>query len=153
MRRTLRSMPVDVAAVMARTSSISAAARELGVHRSTVQRWIGANKAPRPSGKRARLRATPATKASQGVRTAAAWARAVRRAYELTPTEEALVVVGERAMARSLDPALRPEQQDAAARRFQSIVKQLNLEPEEEAVNGETSPARNNVRQWPRGVA
>jgi len=54
----LRSLG-DVAAVIARSPSVTAAAQALGVDRGTVHRWIRAGKAPAPGSMRPRARLPP----------------------------------------------------------------------------------------------
>ncbi len=134
----------DVGAVISSAKSLTDAARQLGVDRSTIHRWIVAGKAPKPGG-----RSTPLTAA--GSRQAPeTWARAVRRAYQLDVTEQALVDLATRALTLARDEKTTPAARLAAMGRFQALVKQLNLEF---PANGEAqAPNTSIVRTWPRRV-
>ena len=134
----LRTMGHDVPAVMASASSLDAAAKTLGVNKSTVFRWVKSGKVPAPGAKR-----EPGIPASpQG------WAAAVRAAYDLDATEEALVELAEAALAMARDPALTPMARLAAMARFGQIVRQVDLE----VPDGKTQAAGTASRSWPRRV-
>jgi excisionase family DNA binding protein len=77
----------DVAKVIAAAPSVSAAAKQLGVNRSTIHRWIEAGVAGRPSTRRRRR---PGHKAPTSPD---AWVRWVRRTYDLSPTEITLLAL------------------------------------------------------------
>jgi hypothetical protein len=135
----------DVAGIIAAAPSISEASRQLGVDRSTIHRWIQAGKAPRPSARRRRgLSAGAGPQQSPE-----AWARVVRRAYALSATEGGLLDLAVRALAMARDDSTKPETRLAAMGRYQQLVRQLNLESEDD---GETETEKAQVRQWPRRV-
>jgi hypothetical protein len=147
MKRThkLRGL-ANVAGIIAAAPSIQAAARQLGVDRSTVHRWIASGKAPRPS-----VRLRPSLSGGAGPRQSPeAWARVVRRAYALSATESALLDLAVRALAMARDDSAKAETRLAAMGRYQQLVRQLNLESED---RGETeTEAQAQVRPWPRRV-
>jgi excisionase family DNA binding protein len=140
----------DVAAVVGRAASVSAAARQLGVERSTVQRWIKAGKISRPSTCGAKPAATggPASRARK--QSPESWARWVRRTYDLTATEQTLVDLAERALTLATDATTRAEVRLTATTRYQQLVKQLDLENE---TDGEVEKApRGRCITWPRRI-
>jgi hypothetical protein len=161
----------DAAAVVRAARSITAAARQLGVGRCTIHRWIEAGKVPRPGGrhgiaspKRHVGPARPAAVADLAVGEAvpettgepasgdeaSSWARSVRDQYDLTATEQMLVDLAERALTLARDSASRSEVQLAAMARFQQLVRQLNLE--RELADGDIEKAKARVVGWPRRV-
>lgn len=97
-------------------------ALRLGVHKSTVCRWIQAGKL---------IRFTPA-KADEPTPprprlTPAEWAAAVRADYDLDATDDQLVTLGELALRLSTDSSVPPHVRMNASARFQAIVRQLSL--------------------------
>jgi hypothetical protein len=137
----------DVSAVFARAKSLSAVARTLGVNRSTVHRWITTGKVVRPAQRRSLdINASDAKPTEQ--QTPAAWARKVRRRYELTPTEQVLVGLAEQALEVAHDATQRPETRLTAMGRYQQLVKQIDLEVESDG-KVETP---GDARPWPRQV-
>jgi hypothetical protein len=100
-----------------------AIADELGVDRSTVQRWMAAG----------RITDTRATRASEEtVATlpaadlpAVEWAEAIRAAYTLDATDAKLVTLADLALSVAQNAAELPSIRLAAAGRFQSLVKHL----------------------------
>jgi hypothetical protein len=146
MKRThkLRAMR-NVSATIAASPSVSAAAKALGVDRSTVTRWIATGKVSRPGG-----RQRAAQGASEPVAlpvSADAWAADIRERYALTSTENTLVELGAAALTLALDPKQKPSDRAAASREFRSCVHHLNLEAEP---NGEAETSADNVRAFPR---
>lgn len=95
-------------------------AGKLGVNKSSVTRWIAAGKltvTPKPSiPTSATIRQSPLE-----------WAASVRDAYQLDPTDDQLVTLGEQALALSLDEQVSVAGRMAASTRFQAIVRQLAL--------------------------
>jgi hypothetical protein len=154
----LRAMSLEhISAVVSAAPSLVAAAKQLGVDRTTLHRWIAAGKVKRrqDGGKRPRDRATANRPARRGgsLPPAAAWARRIRGMYDLSVTELALVALGERMLAKAHDDSLRTETQIAASARWQSIVKQLNLEEEAESDGQVEDTVGSNIRPWPRRVS
>jgi excisionase family DNA binding protein len=137
--------------VMASAKTVAAAARELGVDRSTVHRWIQAKKIPAPTGKAARLgKARTAPGASVGrVQTPEEWAHGVEETYSLSGTERQLLALAVLARTMADDAALAPAVRLQAAGRFAALVKQLNLETEEAHDGAIETP----VAPWPRRVS
>jgi transposase-like protein len=160
MKKTHRFQSLgDVAAVISAAPNIAAAARQLGVDRSSVSRWIKAGKIQRPVG--VRLAAPPtnspitarAGNAPQRERTSkgGSWARWVRRTYDLSATDETLVDLADRALAMARNAAVAPEVQLRATARYQALVRQLNLE--QEPADGEAEKAQGGrFLRWPRRV-
>jgi transposase-like protein len=123
--------------------SISEAARRIGVDRSTMHRWIQQGKVPRPARRRSAMK-TPKAEAP------ADWGAAVRGRYALSESEHELVNLGAVALGMANDVALKPEIRLAAAARFAALIRQLDLEPEDEA-DGTVETITNHAR-WPRRV-
>jgi hypothetical protein len=156
----LRALTANAATVIAASSSVSAAAKQLGVDRSTVHRWIAAGKVPRPGSKRPPQRAS--TPAADGEPSAPApslgtpadeWATWARQTYLLDATEEVLVGLAVEALRLAHDPGAKPADRLAATARFQALVRQLDFEDEEQKTHGETATRHpGDVRQWPRRV-
>lgn len=145
-----RALGVGDVAALASCRSITEAAKRLDVDRSTVHRWLKAGVIP-PFTRPARRARRAASNARASARTPDAWARRIRRLYELSETELQLVDLGRRMLALMRDKSLRPEQQAAVAGRFQAIARQLDLPTEDE--NGEVeseSETRATVARWPR---
>lgn len=120
----LRAMG-DVQAVIDRTADLTAAARELGVDRSTITRWMQAGKIkakPQVELREGKTPPPPPTATSW-----AEWAPAVRDAYVLSPTDTQLVALAEKALALVYDEDKAVVQLMAMAR-FAALVKQLNLQ-------------------------
>lgn len=122
MKRThkLRALH-NVDEVLQQSGSISAAAKRLGVDRSTVHRWLQAGKV---SDRRADLPpVAPAEKATS----ADAWRQKVCAAFTLSDTELQLVDLAVDALEMARDRDRRPEIRLAAMARYQALVKQVNL--------------------------
>ncbi len=135
-----RALQADAGAVMAGAASYQEAAEALGVHPSTIVRWAKDGKIPRPGGRRrARVsRRKGASCRGDLPRSPEGWARSVRRAYELSPSEAQLIDLGVRALELARDAKARPETQLAAAARFQSIMRQLDLPTDSGEKHGDT---------------
>lgn len=146
----LRAMG-DVQAVIDRTPDLSAAARELGVDRSTITRWMQAGK----------VKAKPAVELKEGKAPPPAptatdwrgWAEAVRDAYALSPTDHQLVALAARALELAYATDSKPVVQLMSMARFAALVKQLNLQQAAPAqANQPQAPAKQFVFQ-PRAVS
>jgi hypothetical protein len=136
----------NVAVTVESAATVQAAADALGVNRSSVTRWIRAGKVPRPGGQRPSRRKGPVVAGPR--QSPQDWAATIRRAYELSPTELQLVALAEAALTLARTEDARPADRLAAMSRYQSLVRQLELE---DAKNGEAeAPQTDNLRQWPR---
>lgn len=122
-----RLSPSTVAAVMATASSITDAARELGVDKGTISRWVASGKAPKPG--QAEMKQEASDKAS-AVETPEAWGEWVRQKFTLSRSELELVMLAEIALRIAKDPDSSPNEKMVAATRFQALLNQLKLEPE-----------------------
>lgn len=98
-------------------------ATRLGVDRASVARWIQAGKLPAPRPSRRRQMPVPPGSPMP----AEAWAAAVRSAYALDATDEALVGLAVAALTAARDPEAKSSERLAAMGRFQALVKQLRL--------------------------
>jgi hypothetical protein len=137
---------------MASAPSLGAAARALGVNRSTVFRWVRDGKVQAPGGKRRRdPPAADVVAAVAGPQSPAAWAASTREAFALTGTEAALLDLAVDALTLARDPAMAPAIRLSAAGRFQQLVRQLNFE--EVPDDGEATTDRTGRRPWPRRSA
>lgn len=122
-------------ALMAAGNSVPAAAEHLGVHRSTLLRWLRATPGLAP----ARVPGPADEVVQPGDDTSvAAWRRWVLDNYTLTPTERQLLELACEALEMSRDLLFKPGDRLAATARFQSIVKQLSFE---DPNNGQTQAA------------
>lgn len=135
--------------------------KRLGVRRETVVRWMASGQVTdtrrgyvnRESGRRASgVPIMAIVKPSE-------WAARVRRDFALDATDEQLVTLAEDALGKALNPMLPVGAQLAAAGRFQSIVKQLNLvsraadeKPEDEKPKPKTVPVPTRTGTDPRGI-
>jgi hypothetical protein len=155
MKRSYKRGTFDLAAVgeTIRTSrSLAEAARKLGLDRSTLFRWQRAGHLPESSGRlirRRQKRAESGSAAAPTSRTPEAWAHSVRSQYELSSTEDALVDLAAAAYGLSQDPTQPPAVRLTAMGRYQLLVKQLNLE---EQNDGEIEVQDRDVRPFPRKV-
>lgn len=142
-RRTLSDDKIRSAMADA-GGNVSRAAAALEVNRSTLHRWLDADPSLRPTeGRHQRRGAGGKRRPGAGAgkeRSPDAWARAVRRAYELTATEEQLLDLAVAALRLARDVTLKPGDRMAAAGRYQQLVKQLDLEQEED--DGQASTTR-----------
>jgi excisionase family DNA binding protein len=137
-KRTWRfkSLSSDAAAVMSTAPSLRAAAKSLGVNKSTIFRWVKAGKLPAPI--RGRVREERKTEASvTGTASQQSWAAVIRERYELDATETSLVRLAEMAERIASDPLQPAAVRLAAMGRFAQITKQLNFE----VPNGEVETA------------
>ena len=130
---------------MAGASSLSAAARALGVDKGTVSRWVAAGKVPAPGGVRARQDVLEAAQTATSPET---WAADLRSRYVFTVVETQLVGLAEIALGMARDETQRPAIRLQAMQRFAALVTQLQLPAEnEEETRGATQTA---VRPVPR---
>jgi transposase-like protein len=133
-----------VAGVIARSASLTAAARQLGVNRSTLHRWIAAGKVAGPESRPSRGRSTTGSQ-----RSPESWAQWVRETFDLNGTEDALVKLAEQALALAQDQGAKPEVRLSAMGRFQQLTRQLDFEEE---TDGKAEEATTPDRSWPRRV-
>ena len=141
-----RALSGEAAAVIAAAPSLTVAARQLGVDRSTIHRWLQVGKVARPA-RRPRHQDPKSVGPPQSPE---AWAMAVRAAYALTDTESALLDLAEEALCLARDQTLKPEVRLSAAGRFQQLVKQLDFE--ESIDDGKAEATRTDTGRWPRRV-
>lgn len=122
MKRTHKFQSLgDVQVVLNAAGNIAVAAKQLGVERSTLYRWIKAGKLTAPAGTQAGQ--IPAPGAEQ---TPEIWAAAVRETAALDGTGLALLTLARRALTMSKDEE-DPKTRLSAMARFQQLVKQLSL--------------------------
>ena len=117
------------AETMASAASCAAAARRLGLNRSTVTRLVRAGKLPAPGGRRNRVVVVDASSldALEAV-PATGWADVVRAQYALSATELTLVELADAALTLARDTALTPSVRLTAMSKFAWLVQQLHLE-------------------------
>lgn len=145
-RRWNRLDPDAVLAVIRSAPSTSAAARELGVDRTTVYRWQVGGKVPKPGTQAPRRRVAPAggiADPAPAVPDApgAAWAARVRGLFEFSSTEDAMVSLASEALDLARDVGQSPSVRLAAAKGFAALVRQLGgLEEPRAGVEGNTRP-------------
>lgn len=135
----------NVAEVIAKAPSVAAAARKLGVDRSTIHRWMEAGKAPRPAAQRTR-----SEDAAKPCETPEAWASRVKRSTDLDDTGQVLLDLAVRALTLARtekDPRI----QLAAMGRYQLLVRQLFAATDEAGAEKPQTPRRETPRQ--RNVA
>jgi transposase-like protein len=125
---------------VAAAGSIAAAARELGVDRSTVFRWIKSG-AVHPPGRRRPPITTPTPDQPP-----ADWVTAVRERYELSETEQVMADLAAGALSIARDEAQPAVVRLQAMARFAALVKQLDFESEDASGEAETST----ITTWPR---
>lgn len=135
----------DAGAVVAAASSMAEAAKQLGVERSTIWRWVKAGKVPPPGGS---APAPVAAAVLRGEQTPEGWATDVRKVRTLTATEDALLELAIKALHLAVEH-VHPMVQLSAMTRFQALVKQLRLDGAE-AEQPEAEPER--VKMPPRRV-
>lgn len=94
-------------------------AAQIGVRKSTVNRWFQSGKltrAKRPVHRSANIPKAPAE-----------WAKQVRADYALNSTDDQLVTLAQQALELAYNMAEQPSTRLAASARFQSIEKRLGL--------------------------
>jgi transcriptional regulator with XRE-family HTH domain len=124
---------------------MSAAARQLGVTKGTISRWVRAGKAPRPVHLAAISSAAPAESVEPRD-----WAEALRHRYVLAPHEEQLLGLAESALAMARDETQRPSVRLQAMAQFARLVAALDLPADaEDATDGKATTATDS-RPWPR---
>jgi hypothetical protein len=104
--------------------SPTAIAGELGVDRSTIQRWMAAGRIADTRESRTVEPASPLAAAAE--LPATTWAAAIRAAYTLDDTDGKLVALADLALSVAENPAEQSSIRLAAAGRFQSLTKQLS---------------------------
>lgn len=139
----------DAVEIVAGASSVTAAAKALGVDRSTVTRWIADGKVPRPGGRRqSRGSAMSRTEPPKVLPVSAdVWATDIKERYELSATESAIVELARAALVLALDLTQDPRVRAAGSREFRACVSDLNLEEESD---GKVETPRGRVRAFPR---
>lgn len=121
----------DIQAVVAKASSLSAAAKALGVDRSTLHRWLESGKVKRPrSQPPARNGEAAAEREALAAPTPAGWADKIRAAYRLSDTDAELLGLAGSALSMAKTEEHARDRVTAMAR-FQQLVRQLNLENQE----------------------
>jgi len=122
MRRTRKFSALgDVQTVVNRAPTLDAAAKQLGVNRSTLTRWMQQGKVKRPG-------SAPAVVAPEIPATAEGWKDGVLKGHALSQTERTLVNVADEALRLALNPETPAFTRLSAMGRFAAIVRQLNLE-------------------------
>ena len=147
-----RGLLADASRAMAEAPSVSAAARQLGVDRSTLHRWARDGKIPRPTGRRRPsppVSPNPPLRGEQPV-SPATWAAAVRAAYVLNATEDTYIDLADEALTMARDTSLKPADRLAAMGRFSALVKQITFEVPDGDIK--TTPDTR-TRPWPRRVS
>lgn len=121
------------------SKSIAAAARRLGVNKSSLSRWLKDDPALHPSPPAATSTGseTPAAIVASENMDAGQWKRWVLATYNLNATEMQLLALAVEALAMTRDKLLRPADRLAAAARFQSVLRQLQLPDPEVNQHGE----------------
>ena len=124
MKRTRKWSFVEQEAQRLASMGLSALeiARQIGVTKSTVNRWIASGKL-----KPGKSRASTVSVQSAGTKAPAQWADIVRREYALDATDEQLLTCAQQALELAYNMAETPSTRVAAMGRFQAIVKQLAL--------------------------
>ena len=111
----------NVAPVIAGSESMAAAARRLGVHRSTVLRWKRQGE-----GRTAAVLEAERVEVEKGSdMEPGPWGEMFRKEHTLTSTELELVVLAERALKLAKDETQNPVTQLQAMARFQALVRQV----------------------------
>lgn len=144
-----RGMKAGIAQAMKTAPSITAAAKVLGVNRSTLHRLIKAGQAP-PLTKPVLRPVDPARIAELGAQSPASLAETIRADYVLSAMEEALLGCACDALGMAQDVTLKPSDRLAASGRFARLIQQLDLET---PIHGEVeTPHTSGDRPWPRRV-
>lgn len=149
-----RLRAADVERAIAEAPSLAAAAKRLGVHRSSLVRWrkagkVSGGRAPRQR-PGARVSATPPVSGTEAG-AFEAWARA---RYVLSRTEQELVRLADAALVLAHSAAETTAGRLAAMREFRALATALNLpkldaDDEDGDGNGNT-PAT--IHPFPRGA-
>lgn len=122
MKRTHKFQSLgDVQGVLDAAGQIASAAKQLGVERSTLYRWIKAGKLKAPAGTHAGEIPPPGQDQSPEE-----WAAHVRETAALDGTGLALLSLAARALTMAQNEP-KPETQLSAMARFQQLVRQLSL--------------------------
>lgn len=153
----LRVMRKDAEVALATTSTVSAAARKLGVSRQSLHAWIRNGKiraaSPAPS-EAAGDRVSEDAPAGQSPE---AWARSVHRKYRLTASEGQMVRLAVRMLKLAHAKGQPAAIQVSATARAAVLVRQINaiLKEADRKHDGrtqETEDITEQERQWPRRV-
>ena len=131
----------DVQTVVNVAPSLDAAAKQLGINRSTLTRWMQQGKITRPASLPARPDVSVVVPP-----TAEGWKESVLAGHVLSATEQTLVDVADGALRLAKHPETPAFTRLAAMGRFAALVRQLNLEAKRVGeVGGKpvlTNPAR-----------
>ena len=122
MKRThkLKSL-ANVQQVVAKAPSLDAAAKQLGVNRSTLTRWMQQGKVARP-------KSAPATTAPEIPAEAEGWKESVLANHLLSETDKTIIDVADDALRLSKQVEAPAIVRLSAMGRFAALVRQLNLE-------------------------
>ena len=143
--RLRRLSKAHIEAVLASAPTLTAAARQIGVDRSTLHRW---RKSGSVRGPKASRDVVTGDHLPAGEQTPKDWRAGLDTTYVLSATEAQLADLAAIALTMARDVTLKPADRLAAAGRFQQLSRQLNLEQEND---GETEKTAD-VRPWPRRV-
>lgn len=136
MKRTYKFQALgDVAKVVAAAPNLTVAAKQLGVNRSTLHRWLQSGKVQRASPK------AGVTAGANPGETPEGWATAVRAVVTLDPTQGVLLDLAAAALSLARSAAETPTIRLAAMGRYQQLVRQLNLSAAGGQVLPDTKPA------------
>lgn len=118
-------------ALKAAGGNAAAAAEHLGVHRSSLSRWIRADPSLAPD---AATRNAPAVVQPSPDMSPHEWRDWVLATFELDGVELQLLALAVEALTMARDQLYKPSDRMQAASRFQSLVKQMQLpDPQPEA--------------------
>jgi hypothetical protein len=148
----MRSMAADVARAMSTAPNISAAARQVGVNRSTLHRLIKAGKIP-PLTRQRRPAVPSRPHTPPNSDPSDTWRQKVDKTHVLNATEMELAAMAERARRMAHNDALAPVTQLQAMARYQALIKQLNLEDEPDHGQAPTTGTPTTPRACPRRLA
>jgi IS30 family transposase len=118
-----------VLAVIKAAPSQAAAARELGVHESTVSRWAKRQGGPRLAPAGPQLPRTAAAPGADAPQTYAEW---VEDRFELNRSEREILRLAQQALDMSRDPTVGPNVRLQAGNQFERLVRALRLPKEED---------------------
>jgi DNA invertase Pin-like site-specific DNA recombinase len=148
-----QALAAEAKAVVASSSSVTVAAKALGVSRDTLHTWIRDGKVPRPAAARTqpakRRSVTAGDAADRGRRKGERFADWCRRVLVLNAAEDEVVDLAQQALDASKDPTLSWSVRLAASREYRACRRDLNLPDEGAHDDGDvqtTTPG------WPRAV-
>lgn len=133
----------DVAAVVKASPSLGAAAKKLGIDRSTLYRWIKSGAVSEPDPKRGAPETPETVPAGQSPEE---WAATIRSEHRLSRTDLQLLELAVIALTAGRDMSLKSKDRMTAIGRFQLVVRQLNLPESEEKPAEAGRPSRQVVK-------